>query len=264
VALVLDGLAGLGAAVRGMVASLGALVRFVAGVLRHGGLPPAGELVHQCMTLVRRCILPVTLVVVPMGALISLQGAALIQQFGVERLLAPLVAITVVRELAPGFAALMVAMQAGTALAAEIAVMRVREELDAYEVMAVDPLRHVVAPRLFAGVLIAPLLAVMAMGLAIMGSWLVAVGIRGFSSRAFLEGCLAAISTWDLAACLIKSAVFGAVLSSVACFEGYTAHRSAEGVGRASNRSVVSAILSILVANYVLNSLLYVGVVVPG
>ena len=64
--------------------------------------------------------------------------------------------------------------------------------------------------------------------------------------------------------CLIKSAVFGAVLSSVACFEGYTAHRSAEGVGRASNRSVVSAILSILVANYVLNSLLYVGVVVPG
>lgn len=262
--LVLDGLATIGAGVRELVASLGALLGFLLSVLRHGALPPLEDALHQCFILVRRCILPVTLVVVPMGALISLQGASLIQQFGVERLLAPLVAITVVRELAPGFAALMVAMQAGTAVAAEIAVMRVREELDAYEIMAVDPLRHVVAPRLVAGVLIAPLLAVMAMALAILGSWLVAVGAREFSSRAYLEACLSAITTWDLAACLIKSAVFGSVLSSIACFEGFTAHRSAEGVGRASNRSVVGAILAILVANYVLNSLLYTGVTVPG
>lgn len=262
--VLLDGLAEIGAGVREGIESLGALIRFLWSVLRNGALPPVEELLHQCFILVRRCILPVTLVVVPMGALISLQGATLIQQFGVERLLAPLVAITVVRELAPGFAALMVAMQAGTAVAAEIAVMRVREELDAYEIMAVDPLRYVVAPRLVAGALIAPLLSVMAMGLAIMGSWLVAVGARGFSSRAYLDACFSTISTWDLAACIIKSVVFGSVLSSIACFEGFTAHRSAEGVGRASNRSVVGAILSILVANYVLNSLLYAGVAVPG
>lgn len=198
-----------------------------------------------------------TLVVVPMGALISLQGASLIQAFGVERLLAPLVAVIVVRELAPGFAAMMVAMQAGTSVAAQVAVMRVREELDAYEMMAVDPLKHVISPRLWAGTLVAPLLCALAMFWAVMGAWVVAVGVRGFASRAFIDGCLHAISRWDLAAALIKSAAFGLMLSAVACYEGYHAHKSAQGVGRATNRSVVGAILGILLCNYVLNSLLY-------
>jgi phospholipid/cholesterol/gamma-HCH transport system permease protein len=206
--------------------------------------------------------MPVALVVVPMGALISLQGASIIQDFGVERLLAPLVAMTVVRELAPGVAALMVAMQAGTSVAAEIAAMRVREELDAYEVMAVDPLRHVVAPRMMAGVLMAPLFTGLAMVLAVFGSWAVAVGARGFAGRAFLEGCFTAMTPYDLLAALIKSVVFGILISSISCFEGYTAWRSAQGVGRATNRSVVGAILAVLGANYLLNSVLYAAMVV--
>lgn len=256
----LDGLAALGANVRAFVAGAARLMLFVLNVLRHGALPPWGELVSQCWSLVAQCLLPVTLVVVPMGALISLQGASIIQSFGVERLLAPLVAVTVVRELAPGFAAMMVAMQAGTSVAAQVAVMRVREELDAYEMMGVDPLRHVVSPRLWAGTLVAPLLCTLAMAWAVMGAWVVAVGVRGFASRAFVDGCLQAISRWDLFAALIKSAVFGLTLSAMACYEGYHARRGAEGVGRATNRSVVGAILGILLCNYVLNSVLYAAV----
>src|SRR5688572_28601353 len=113
----LDGLAALGSGLRAVVQGSGRLLRFLGQVLRHGAFPPLGELIHQCWKMVRRCLMHVTLVVVPMGALISLQGAAMIQAFGVERLLAPLVALTVVRELAPGFAAMMVAMQAGTSVA---------------------------------------------------------------------------------------------------------------------------------------------------
>ncbi|MBI5494997.1 MAG: ABC transporter permease [Deltaproteobacteria bacterium] len=257
VELARDALAALGEGARDLCAGAARLMLFVVSVLRHGALPPAGPLAEQCWVLSRQCVLPVTLVVLPMGALISLQGASLIESFGVERLLAPLVALTAVRELAPGFAAMMVAMQAGTAVSAEVAVMRVREELDAYELMAVDPLRHVVAPRLWAGMLVAPLLSVLALLWAVMGAWAVAVGARGFASRAFLEGCLVTITPWDLAAMTIKSAVFGLVLCAVACFEGWYARGGALGVGRATNRAVVGAILGILMFNYVLNSLLY-------
>ncbi|MEW5854274.1 MAG: ABC transporter permease [Myxococcota bacterium] len=259
----LDGLAELGAETRAFLTTAGRVLRFLLLVLRHGvwPVPPLRTLTTQAFALVQQCLVPVTLVVVPMGALISLQGASMIQNFGVERLLAPLVALTVVRELAPGFAALMVAMQAGTSVAAEIAVMRVREELDAYEIMSVDPLRHVVAPRLISGALITPMITVISMGLSVAGAWAVAVGARGFASRAFLDGCLSAITRYDLAASLLKSAVFGVLLSAMSCFEGYTAEKSAAGVGRAANRSVVGAILAILLANYVLNSVLFAGVV---
>lgn len=256
----LDGLAALGAALTTVVAGAGRLLRFLALVARHGAFPPRQALVQQCWLLVRRCLLPVAFVVVPMGALISLHGAAMIQAFGAERLLAPLVALVVVRELAPGFAAMMVAMQAGTSVTAEVAVMRIREELDAYEVLAVDPLRHVVAPRLWAGLLMAPLLCVLAMGLAVMGAFMVAVAWRGFAARAFVEGCLSAVTPYDLTAALIKSMVFGLLLGGLCCYEGWHAHGGAAGVGRAANRSVVGAILGILFANYVLNSVLYAGV----
>lgn len=255
----LEGLAAMGAAVRNLTGGAGRVIRFVGMVLRHGAFPPVGLLAHQCWLLVRQCMIPVALVVMPMGALISLQGASLIQAFGVERLLAPLVALTVVRELAPGFAAMMVAMQAGTSLTAEVAVMRVREELDAYEMMSVDPLRFVIAPRMWAGLLMAPLMCVLAMGLAVLGAWAVA-GARGFAPRAFLDGVLSAVTPYDLYAALLKSAVFGLLLSALACFEGWSARGGAMGVGRATNRSVVGAILAILMANYVLNSVLYAGV----
>ncbi len=253
----LDGLSHVGEGVRALVLGAGRLLRFVAGVMRHGLFPPWAPFMAACWALLASCLLPVVMVVVPMGALISLQGASIIQAFGVERLLAPLVAVTVVRELAPGFAAMMVAMQAGTALAAQVAVMRVREELEAYEMMAVDPLKHVVSPRLWAGAVVSPMLCVVAMAHAVLGAWVVAAGVRGFASRAFLDGCLSAISRWDLAAALIKASVFGVVISAVACFEGWHARRSAEGVGRATNRSVVGALLGILLFNWVLNSVLY-------
>jgi phospholipid/cholesterol/gamma-HCH transport system permease protein len=264
--LVLDGLAALGAQTRGFLRTGGQVLRFSVDVVAHGMWPPVplGPTLGHAWDLVRRCLLPVTLVVVPMGALISLQGAAMIQNFGVERLLAPMVGLTVVRELAPGFSALMVAMQAGTALAAQVAVMRVRDELDAYEVMGVDPLRHVVAPRLVAAALVTPLLTTLSMALAVLGSWSVAVLARGFAARAFLDACLESVAPWDLWAAFIKAVVFGVLLSSLSCFEGFTAERSAAGVGRAANRSVVGAMVAILLANYVLNSVLFAGVAQRG
>src|SRR5512137_1966543 len=124
------------------------LLRGLGVIARHGF--PLRETVRLIGQLGVRCIGPVVLVVAPMGAVMALEGDVIVRWFGVDRLLAPLVALAMAREIAPGFSALMIAMQAGAAIAAELGAMRARDEIDAHEVMAVDPLRALVAPRLVA------------------------------------------------------------------------------------------------------------------
>lgn len=227
-------------------------------MLRRGvSLAETSRLVAQLGT---RCLVPVLLVVAPMGAILALEGHHIVRWFGVERLLAPLVTIALTREIAPGFAALMVAMQAGGSIAAELGAMRVRGEIDARKVMAVDPVQSLVVPRLVAGILVTPLISLVGVVFGIGAAYLVAVHGRGLPGAAFIENGLGWLSPADLWGGELKALIYGVLITSVSCYHGYHAERSAAGVGIAANRAVVHAILLLPVANYAINTALYSGV----
>ena len=234
------------------------LARTLGNLIRHGA--PLRETVRLVAQLGLRCVVPVVLVVAPMGAVIALQGHVVVRLFGVDRMLAPLVSIAMVREVAPGFAALMVAMQAGGAIAAELGAMRAREEIDAHEVMAVDPIRALVVPRLVAGVIVTPLLNLVAVVCGIGAAYLVAVYGRGLAGGAFIENSLTWLTPADLWGGELKAAVYGLLITAISCYQGFHATRSAAGVGEAANRAVVHAIVVLPLANYALNSALYAGI----
>ncbi|MFH1811094.1 MAG: ABC transporter permease [Pseudomonadota bacterium] len=244
------------------VADLGATVLFLArtlGNILRSGVPlrPTVELIAQ---LGLRCVVPVVLVVAPMGAVIALEGHIIVQLFGVDRLLGPMVAMAMAREVGPGLAALMVAMQAGGAIAAELGAMRVNSEIDAHEVMAVDPIRALVAPRLVAGLVVTPLLNLLAVLAGVGAAYAVAVFARGMAGAAFVENALRWLTFTDLWGGELKAAVYGLLIAAVSCYQGFFAQRSAAGVGEAANRAVVQSIVLLPLANYVLNSALYAGI----
>ncbi len=244
------------------VTDVGATVLFLArtlgNLLRHGA--PLRATVALIAQLGLRCVVPVVLVVAPMGAVIALEGHIIVKLFGVDRLLGPMVAMALAREIGPGLAALMVAMQAGGAIAAELGAMRVNNEIDAHEVMAVDPIRALVVPRLIAGIVVTPLLSLLAVVSGMGAAYLVAVYGRGLAGGAFIENALGWLSFTDLWGGELKAGVYGLLITAVACYQGFHARRSAAGVGEAANRAVVHAIVVLPLANYVLNSLLYAGV----
>lgn len=228
-------------------AALGALVSV------HG----ARAATAQAVAIVARCAGPVVLVCGPIGAMLALQGLTLMRTFGVERALAPLCVATVVRELAPGFAAVVVAMQGGAGIAAELGAMRVADELDALEVMGVDPQAEVAGPRILGAALAAPLLNGLAMACGVFGAWLMAVPVLGVPNALFLDTALDGVTAADVWLSAGKSVLFGAALGAVCASAGFFAERSAAGVGRAANRAVVASVILVLVFNYLCNTALF-------
>jgi len=202
----------------------------------------------------RRCILPVTAVLVPLGAVVSLQGLLIFRIFGAEPLVSSLVAASVLRELSPGIASLMVAAQAGSSMAAELGAMRVKEEIDAQEVMGVNPLSYLVMPRLLAGTLMTPMLNLVGCVGGLFGGYLIAVCGNGVTHGAFMANLYNFLRPADLWQGVVKATVFGAIISLVSCYNGFHVKGGAAGVGTAANRSVVQSIVAILVANYFLTS----------
>lgn len=213
--------------------------------------------VAQTRQLVFRCALPVVLVCSPVGAMLALQSLNLARVFGVDRLLPPLVASTVVRELAPGFAAVMVCFQAGAGIAAELATMRVQEELDAMAVMGVDAHALVMGPRVIATAVTTAILNVAAVLCGLLGGYLVAVPLAGMGHTAYLTGTLEGLTLTDLWLSEGKTFLFGLGIGAVSVTFGNDATGGSEGVGRAANRTVVVSVILVLVANYVLNTTLF-------
>lgn len=211
----------------------------------------------QAVAIVARCAGPVVLVCGPIGAMLSLQALTLMRTFGVERALAPLCVATVVRELAPGFAAVVVAMQGGAGIAAELGAMRVADELDALEVMGVDPRAEIAGPRILGAALAAPLLNGLAMVCGVVGAWLMAVPLLGVPNTLFLGTALDGVTASDVWLSAAKSVLFGAGLGAVCTTAGFFAERSAAGVGRAANRAVVASVVLVLVFNYLCNTALF-------
>lgn len=195
------------------------------------------------------------------GMVLGLQGYYQLSRYAAESSLGLGVALTLVRELGPVVAGLLFAGRAGSALTAEIGLMKATEQLAAMEMMAVDPFERVIAPRFWAGLISLPLLAAMFSVVGVAGSYLVAVGQFGVDSGVFMSIMQSGVDFYyDVLNGIIKSLIFGLVVTWIALFEGYSAVPTSNGVSLATTRTVVTASLSILALDYVLTALMFGGV----
>src|SRR6478672_2322114 len=195
------------------------------------------------------------------GMVLALQGYETLQRFGASESLGVLVALSLVRELGPVVAGLLFASRAGSAITAEIGLMKATEQLSAMEMMAVDPVARVVAPRFWGGVLSMPLLAALFSAMGVFGAYLVGVKLIGIDAGAFWSNMQAGVDfRYDIVNGIIKSVVFGIAVSLIAVFEGYNARPTAEGVSTATTRTVVASSLSILALDFVLTVFMFRGI----
>ncbi len=190
------------------------------------------------------------------GMVLGLQGYDLLQRFGSEEALGMAAALALLKELGPVVTALLFAGRAGTALASEIGLMRATDQLTAMEMMAVDPLRHVVAPRFIGGVIAMPLLTVIFIGVGLFGVQLVGVQQMGVDAGAFWSQMRSSVGLDDIMEGVIKGGVFGVACSLIAVYEGFNATPTAEGVGRATTRTVVASAVLTLILDYMLTVLM--------
>ena len=194
------------------------------------------------------------------GLVLGLQGYDILQRYGSADAVGVMVALSLLRELGPVIAGLLFASREGSAITAEIGLMKTTEQLKAMDMMAVDPLARVVAPRFWAGVLAMPLLAALFSAMGIFGGWLITVVVIGVDDGAFWSQMQATVEfEYDVLNGVIKSFVFGVVVSLIAVFEGYDCKPTAEGVSRAITRTVVTSALVILALDFVLTSFMFRG-----
>ncbi len=192
------------------------------------------------------------------GFVLGLQGYYTLNRYGSEQALGLLVALSLVRELGPVVTALLFAGRAGTSLTAEIGLMKAGEQLTALEMMAVDPVATVLAPRMWAGIIAMPLLAAIFSAVGVLGGYVVGVLLIGVDAGAFWAQMQAGVDVWsDVGNGVVKSIVFGFAVTFVALFQGYEAKPTPEGVSRATTRTVVYASLAVLGLDFLLTALMF-------
>jgi phospholipid/cholesterol/gamma-HCH transport system permease protein len=237
---------------------LGRMGRFVGDIADGFRRPPlyVAEIVANARRVAFQCIVPVVAILFPTGMISALMGLKIMTLFGTERMLSSLLAQGIVKEMAPSLAGIMIAAQAGSAIAGEIGTMRVKEEVDALGVMAVNPVKFLVIPRLVALAFVCPLICVIATVSGMLGGYVVAVVIKGQNMGVFIANLLAFVTLADIWTGMLKSAVFGVAVGFIACFYGYHVTGGAVGVGKAANNTVVYSIVAVAVLNYVLTTVL--------
>ena len=192
------------------------------------------------------------------GFVLSLQGYYTLQRYGSSEALGLLVALSLVRELGPVVSALLFAGRAGTSLTAEIGLMKAGEQLSAMDLMAVDPVQRILAPRFWAGVITMPLLAAVFSAVGIIGGWMVGVLMIGVDAGAFWSQMQGGVDVWkDVGNGVVKSIVFGVTVTFVALLQGFEAQPTPEGVSRATTRTVVVASLAVLALDFVLTAMMF-------
>jgi phospholipid/cholesterol/gamma-HCH transport system permease protein len=192
------------------------------------------------------------------GFVLGLQGYYTLNRYGSEQALGLLVALSLVRELGPVITALLFAGRAGTSLTAEIGLMKAGEQLTALEMMAVDPIATVLAPRMWAGIIAMPVLAAIFSAVGVLGGYVVGVLLIGVDSGAFWAQMQAGVDVWsDVGNGVIKSIVFGFAVTFIALFQGYEAQATPEGVSLATTRTVVYASLAVLGLDFLLTALMF-------
>lgn len=209
-------------------------------------------------------VLSLTIILVSglfVGMVLGLQGYNTLVNFGATEMLGVVVSLSLVRELGPVFTALLFAGRAGSALTAEIGLMKATEQLSGMEMMAVDPLKRVIAPRFIAGVIAMPLLAAIFSAIGVLGGHLVVVNLLGVDAGAFWSQMQDKTDlVQDIANGMLKSVAFGVVVTWIAVFEGYDCVPTSEGVSRATTRTVVNSSLAILGLDFLLTALMFSNV----
>ncbi len=189
------------------------------------------------------------------GMVLSLQTFYALEKFGGEALLGPTLALSLIRELGPVVSALMVTGRAGSALASKIGVMRISEQIDALELMAVDPYRFLIVPSIVAGVVSFPVLSAFFSCIGIGGGYLVSVQLLAMDAGTFFGEMGGYVDMHDIVMGIYKSLTFGFIVTCVCCYKGHYTRRGAEGVGHATTQAVVISSVLILVSDYVITSL---------
>lgn len=194
------------------------------------------------------------------GMVLGLQGYTVLVKFGAEQALGQMIALSLVRELGPVVSALLFAGRAGSALTAEIGLMKTTEQLSSMEMMGVDPLHRVIAPRFWAGQISMPILALIFSAVAILGGYMVGVDWLGVDQGAFWANMRTSVDFYDdIVNGIIKSFVFGFVISWIAVFQGLDCIPTSEGIGRATTKTVVYSSLSILGLDFFLTAVMFTG-----
>jgi phospholipid/cholesterol/gamma-HCH transport system permease protein len=258
--MILDGLARIGSRVRLGLAALGISARtFFTLVIATGSLWRRPRLVSDQVHFIGNYSLVIIAVSgLFVGFVLGLQGYYTLNKYGSEQALGLLVALSLIRELGPVVTALLFAGRAGTSLTAEIGLMKATEQLSAMEMMAVDPMRRVLAPRFLAGVIAMPVLAAIFSAVGVLGGYIVGVRLIGVDEGAFWSQMQSGVDVWaDVANGVIKSAVFGVAVTYIALYEGYCAAPTPEGVARATTRTVVIGSLMVLWLDFLLTALMF-------
>ena len=243
---------------RAFLATIGGTTLFLGRVLVQvpGALMRPGLIIDQVHNAGALSLVIIMTCGLFVGAVLGLQGYDLLLRFGSEDALGTAAALALIKELGPVVTALLFAGRAGTALASEIGLMRATDQLTAMEMMAVDPVRRVVAPRFLGGVIAMPLLTIIFIAIGIFGVQVVGVQLFGVDAASFWSQMRASVGMDDIREGIIKGSVFGVACSLIAVYEGYTAIPTAEGVGRATTRTVVTSAVLTLILDYMLTALL--------
>ncbi len=191
------------------------------------------------------------------GMVFAHQSSRAFMLFNAESLVGPTVALTLTRELGPVFTALMVTMRAVSAMCTELGTMRVTEQVDALETMAVNPIQYLLVPRVIAGLVMVPLLTMLFNTAGMAGAYVVAVNLRGISAGTFIYRTQQWLDPEDINEGLIKAAVFGLTVTLIGCYKGYNASGGAKGVGQATTEAMVASALAIVMLDYVVGVALH-------
>ncbi|HYA36242.1 MAG TPA: MlaE family lipid ABC transporter permease subunit [Candidatus Binataceae bacterium] len=239
------------------VAALGNFILFLAQAFRLIFAPPYKPrlAIRQVRTIGAESLLLVTLIATFTGMVLGLQGYNTLRRFGSEGALGTVVALTLVRELGPVLAALMIAARAGSAMAAELGAMQATEQVDALTVMAINPIQYLVSPRMLAGIITFPLLTSIFDVVGIWGGYFIGVGLMGAPGSSYMNGIAANLESHDIATGLYKALVFGVTVTWVCCYKGYYARRMATGVSEATTAAVVLSSILVLAFDFCITAI---------
>ncbi|MGH7938622.1 MAG: MlaE family ABC transporter permease, partial [Chthoniobacterales bacterium] len=201
----------------------------------------------------------VALTAFSVGVTLAMQAAHSLQQLGAETYVPDLVMVTLLREMGPVLIAVIVIGRSGSAVAAELGTMKVSEEIEALEVMAINPISFLIVPRFLAMMVMLPALTILGDYIGVLGGWSVCRFALSFDTAGYILRALESADTWDLYSGVIKSVVFAWIVITIACNAGLHVEGGAEGVGQATTSSVVQALLAMLIANAILTAIFFFG-----
>jgi phospholipid/cholesterol/gamma-HCH transport system permease protein len=241
------------------VQGMGRMATFLGSACFWAVLPPLKlrHVIRQIHFIGVKSVSVILLTALFTGMVLGLQGYYTLRKFGSEALLGPAVALSLIREMGPVTAALMVTARAGSAIAAEIGIMRISEQIDALTAMAVNPIKYLVVPRVIAGLIAVPLLTAIFDVVGIYGGYLVGVKLLGLSSGTYFSEMRNAVEMSDITGGFLKSLTFGIIVTWVCTYKGYYTGHGAEGVVKSTTEAVVLSSVLVLVWDYFMTSLLF-------